>query len=126
MNNLQSHSQSAATISSGPFSKSSLHMIGSDISESEAILKTDEEKSDFGTLNIPKLNLEAIRQSSSPEKENFEKEKTIYATTKNNYSTQTKQRISNRKFNAPHNLGRARELPQVWVKRIKARRVSKS
>ena len=101
-------------------------MIGSDISESEAILKTDEEKSDFGTLNIPKLNLEAIRQSSSPEKENFEKDKTIYATTKNNYSTQTKQRISNRKFNAPHNLGRARELPQVWVKRIKARRVSKS
>ena len=40
MNNLQSHSQSAATISSGPFSKSSLHLIGSDISESEDILKT--------------------------------------------------------------------------------------
>ena len=69
-------------------------------------------------MNIPKLNLEEIRQSSSPEKENFEKEKTIYATTKNNYSTQTKNRISNRKFNAPHNLGRARELPQDWVKII--------
>ena len=67
-------------------------------------------------MNIPKLNLEEIRQSSSPEKENFEKEKTIYATSKNN---QTKNRISNRKFNAPHNLGRARELPQDWVKLIK-------
>lgn len=87
MNNLQTHSQSAVTISS--------------------------EKSDIGTLNIPKLNLEAIRQSSSPEKENFEKEKTIYATTKNSYSTLTKNRISNMKFNAPQNLGRARELPQL-------------
>lgn len=76
-------------------------------------------------MNIPKLNLEEIRQSSSPEKENFEKEKTIYATTKNNYSTQSKNRISNRKFNAPHNLGRARELPQDWIKRVKVERVSK-
>ena len=76
-------------------------------------------------MNIPKLNLEEIRQSSSPEKENFEKEKTIYATTKNNYSTQSKNRISNRKFNAPNNLGRARELPQDWIKRVKVERVSK-
>ena len=41
MNNLQSHSQSAATISSGPFSKSILLMIGSNLSQSEAILKTE-------------------------------------------------------------------------------------
>ena len=70
-------------------------------------------------MNIPKLNLEAIRQSTSPEKENFEKEKTIYATTKNYSATnQTKNRISNRTFNTPHNLGRARELPQDWFERI--------
>ena len=74
-------------------------------------------------MNIPKLNLEAIRHSSSPEKENFEKEKTIYATTKNySAANQTKNRISNRTFNTPHNLGRARELPQDWFKSILLRK----
>ena len=40
MNNLQSHSQSAATISSGPFSKSAIRMIGFNFSQSEVNLKT--------------------------------------------------------------------------------------
>ena len=39
MNNLQSHSQSAATISSGPFSKPTLKMIDSDISQSKCKFK---------------------------------------------------------------------------------------